>query len=204
MFSVLKKDIAFTKKIILISSLYSVIVPLLLLLDSDGKTYFADFLIPLAFVTAPMSKIMNKEDTKSGIILQKMLPISTSELVGARYLFMILLMLSSELILSLMKVLAFHQGTLISNSIDELSIMILFSVYFAVYLTVYYWKGYFATQFCINALIIVVVLSNKIIGNDTLVRLFEMKKLLFLIGLCILIISYIASCFFLNKRTVDA
>ena len=45
MFSVLKKDIVFTKKIILISSLYSVIVPLLLLL-TRWQTYFADFLIP--------------------------------------------------------------------------------------------------------------------------------------------------------------
>ncbi|SEI73099.1 ABC-2 family transporter protein [Lachnospiraceae bacterium A10] len=204
MFSLLKKDFVFTKKMILISVIYSIVVPVLLVFDTDGKAYFADFLVPLAFVTAPLAKIMNKEDTKSGVILQKMIPVSVPEIIAARYLFVIILMMISELFLSVMKMIAFGENDILLNMKDAMPYLISFIVYYAAYLMVYYWKGYFATQFCIYALIIIVVLSNRIFGKSTFENLLQIKNGLYVGGVILFLLSFFASCVLASRKTVDS
>lgn len=200
MLNLIKKDYLFTKKMILFSLLYCAVVPIVVLVDNDGKTFFADLLIPLALVTAPLAKITSKEDTKSGVIFQKTLPYSSFEKVGARFLFVFSLLVMSDIILSVIKQFVFKTQGFGDAVIQSIPVIAGFAVYYAVYLTVYYWKGHFATQFCIYFLIVILVLGKNLV-HDQVTGLAE-KVMSNKVSLCLATIGILA-CFYLISCILD-
>lgn len=206
MFDLIKKDYLFTKKIILYTVLYCIAVPFILLFDNDGKTYFADLLIPLALVTAPLAKIMSKEDTKSGVIFQKTLPYSSFEKVGARFAFVITLLVFGNIFLSIMKQLVFKSQNFGDAFMQSIPVFAGFLIYYAAYMTIYYWKGYFASQFCIYFLIVIIIFGKKLMNEQVLELMATIMNNK--VGACIatvgiLAIFYLISCIFDQNRKLD-
>lgn len=206
MFELIIRDYRFTKKVLLFTLAYCIVVPAVLLIDNDAKYYLADLLIPLVMITAPMSKMMQMEDGKSGIILRKTLPLSSLKIVGARFLFGLTLLGFSEIILIFVKTYVFKTGNT-GNPLKNSSMVFLgFTVYFAFYMGVYYWKGYFATQFCIYILIIVTFLGKKVIPDNVvriLGKIISNEGLATIIMLILLGISLLLCTFLEDRRRLD-
>ena len=200
------KDYIFSKKILLFSFIYCLAVPIIISLDHDARYYLADFLIPIALVTAPLVKLMQREDTKSGLIFQKTLPYSAYKRVGARFAFVMSLLALSGIILSGVKQFIFKIGSFGELFKASIPALLGFAAYFTIYMTVFYWKGYFATQFCIYILIIGVVMGKKLINEDIL-RLIkpvmENKTMTALAIVGFMIVMYIISCLLEQRRKLD-
>lgn len=206
MLNLIKKDYIFTKKIIAISLIYCIAVPLFLMLDNDEKMYLADYLIPLAIVTAPLSRIMSKEDTKSGLIFQKTLPYSSYEKVGARFLFVISLLVLGNVLLNVIKQIVFKTQNFGDEVIKSIPVFVGFGIYYALYMTVYYWKGYFASQFCIYALIAIIIFGQKLLSErvvEFISSITNNKVGTVLLTVIILAIFYLFSCIFEQNRRLD-
>lgn len=200
------KDYIFSKKILLFSFVYCMAVPIIINLDHDARYYLADFLIPIALVTAPLVKLMQREDTKSGLIFRKTLPYSAYKRVGARFAFVLSLLILSGIILSLVKHFIFKIGDFGELLKGSAPALLGFAAYFSIYMTVYYWKGYFATQFCIYVLVIGVVMGKKLISEDIL-RLIkpvlENKNITALAIVGFMFVMYFISCILEQRRKLD-
>ncbi|MCR5416695.1 MAG: ABC-2 transporter permease [Pseudobutyrivibrio sp.] len=205
MSNLIKMDYIITKKFIIMSLVYSMIFPVIMILDIYRRDMLVDFFVPLVFVTAPLACIMSKEDTKSVLILQKMLPFSTKEFVGARYLFTLSLVVMSETILAIMKVVVYGHKDFREVVVGLLPTMMMFMICFAVYLAAYYWKGFSAAQIFYYSMVIVMIF-----GRYVLARFFTdlldntVSKAVFLILLVgIVAASFILSCHFEDNKKVD-
>ena len=206
MLNLMRKDYLFTKKIMMYTILYCIAVPLILLLDQDGKIYFADLLIPLALVTAPLTKLMNAEDSKSGVIFQKTLPYTSYEKVGGRYLFVFSLLFLGNLYLSLVKVVLFGAGSFLEAFRQSVPVFVGFAVYYVIYLTVFYWKGYFASQFCVYFLVFLVVFGKRLLTQEVMevvTRIASNRILVSLVLVGILAVFYVISCSLDEQRKID-
>lgn len=206
MIELVVKDFRFTKKILLFTLVYCIAVPVVLLADNDAKYSLADLLLPLVLITAPMSKMMQMEDKGSGIIFRKTLPFSSMQIVGARFLFGLLLLGMSEIMLALVKTLIFKTEDL-GSSFNHSGMMLLgFSIYFAFFMAAYYWKGFFATQFCVYALVVVALLGKKMVSSQTMQALKEIissKSKLFFMILAIWGISFLLCSYLESRRKLD-
>lgn len=206
MLNLIKKDYLFTKKIILFAVLYCIAVPFILSFDNDGKTYFADFLIPLALVTAPLAKIMSTEDTRSGVIFQKTLPYSSFEKVGARFAVVISLLFFGNILLNVMKQLVFKPQNFGDMVMQSIPVFVGFAIYYAAYMTIYYWKGYFASQFCIYILIVIIIFGKRLMNAQVLefvTTVMNNKAGTCIAVVGILLIFYLISCTFDQNRKLD-
>ena len=206
MLNLIGKDYLFTKKIFLFSLLYCVVVPIFLMIDKDGSYYFADLLVPLALVTAPLAKILSAEDSKSGIIFQKSLPYSSFQKVGARFLFVLSLLLLSDILLCLMKGCIFKTCGLGEALTASVPIMVGFTIYFFLYLMIFYWKGYFASQLCIYVLIVVVCLGQKILSNEvveTVMKIMSNKVAVLFGTIGIGMLMYLLCCVFEKRKSLE-
>ena len=206
MINLIKKDYLFTKKILLYTALYCIAVPFILLLDNERKIYLIDMLIPLVLVTAPLSMLMNKEDTKSGIIFQKTLPYSSYQKVGARFIFVLSLLLLGDVFVNAVKQFVFHSQNSIEAIMQSFPIFAAFAIYYAIYLATYYWKGYFASQFCIYVLIAIVIFGKQIMGTHVvgLVTKILNNKLMAGIGFVgVVLILYFVCCILEERKKVD-
>lgn len=206
MFNLIKKDYLFTKKTIFFSLLYCIAVPIIIAFDNDGNMFLADLLIPLALVTAPLAKIMSKEDTKSGVIFQKTLPYSSYEKIGARFIFVISLLIIGNIFLNVMKQILFRSQKFEDTVVESIPVFIGFAVYYAVYMTVYYWKGYFASQFCIYLLIVIIIFGKNLMNEqviEVVATILDNKAAMCVITIGVLAIFYFLSCIFEQKRKLD-
>lgn len=206
MINLLKKDYLFSKKILFYTALYCIAVPFILLLDQDGKIYLIDMLIPLALVTAPLATLLNKEDTKSGVIFQKTLPYSSFQKVGARFLFVFSLLFLGDIFVSGMKQIVFHSQNFMEAMTQSFPIFAGFAVYYAIYLTTYYWKGYFASQFCIYVLIVIVVFGKQMMGAraaEFVTKICSNKVTAGMSFAGVLLILYFVCCILEKRKKVD-
>jgi len=69
MFALIKKDIIFTKKWILLSVVYAVVATWLIMHEGATNILFTFFLVPFFVTSLPFTKIMSIEETVIHVIL---------------------------------------------------------------------------------------------------------------------------------------
>lgn len=206
MVSLAIKDYVFSKKILIITILYCLALPLVLIVDQDAKWYFLDLLIPFAIVSAPISKLAQMEDSKSGLIFRKTIMLSKYEVVGSRFVFATSLVVLSGVVLAIVKTVELRALGII-DSLESLPfIMAGFAIYNGIYLAVYYWKGFFATQFCTYGMIVVLIFGRKLLQGEALESFQTIISNRILMGVgsfVVVLLLYFLCVFFEGERSLD-
>lgn len=145
MLNLLYKDFVFTKKWCFFSLLYAIVIPILLKLDGGESIYFIQLLLPFFCISLPLGKILFMEDNDTVREFLRLLPYSARKRVSARYLFVIVIMVITQIYLVLVHLWANELYVLKQNILMS----ILFLLYFSIYLFFYYYKNYHVAQNCI-------------------------------------------------------
>lgn len=156
MFHLILKDFKFTLKWLIAAVLYGIIVSAFMISENESL-FFTFFLIPFVVVSFPLGKILNMEDNENTRAFLKCLPYSALQMVIARVLFVIILLVFSLTCLGTAE-------SLINGIEDRYAYIVkvvlffeAFFAYFMVYLSLYYKKSFYAAQNCVAACVIIVM-----------------------------------------------
>ena len=97
MFALIKKDIIFTKKWILLSVVYAVVATWLIMHEGATNILFTFFLVPFFVTSLPFTKIMSIEDNSDTRDFIRRLPVSKYLVVFSRAVFIIFMLLISSI-----------------------------------------------------------------------------------------------------------
>ncbi|AZR74357.1 hypothetical protein BBF96_13745 [Anoxybacter fermentans] len=153
MLNIIKKDILFNKKFIIIAILYSLIFPIFLIIDGEEKYMFMNFLIPLVSTGIIIGKICYLEDCGDVRMYLKSLPIGRYKHVLSRYIEMLVILIASLIYLVIVQ--SFVTKDLSLSYIIKINIFIilLYTIYYSIYLMLFFTKNYYTAQ---NSLIFLV------------------------------------------------
>lgn len=204
MINYIVKDIKFIRKYFLFVILYCVILPAALIIDGDNKFEFASFLIPFFSVSILLGKISNLEDGADQRVFLKLLPQSSKVKVGARYTFMAIILLISQVYLTIIQVWVFKVGELMSVIKINTMTFVLFMAYFSVYIMLFYLKDYYIAQNSIWFFIIVACIlafaNNKMNLEIDIVKTCSNDLSIYFMGIIIIVLMFFLSCKFENRK----
>ena len=155
MSNLILKDYIFTRKQLLISVLFCLATPILLVIDGGSKNYWAQFFIPYCVTSFLLGKIFFIEDTADVRCFLKLLPYSVYKRVASRFCFMGITLCISEAYLWVVQYVVFNQPLLkvIKGNIIPI---IIFFIYYSLYIMLSYSFGYLTAQNTIYICMIIV------------------------------------------------
>ncbi|HDR7760557.1 ABC-2 transporter permease [Bacillus cereus] len=200
MLAILKKDILINQKYLLIMLLYSIIFPLILIIDGDNKYLIMSFLLPFINVNFFVGKSCYIEDSEDVRNFLKILPINHNKIIFTRYIEMIVTLAISNLYaffiqLYLMK--DVNSSFLIHINLLVFSALL---IYFGIYLSVYYKLNYHAAQNTLMFLFVIgistFILAEKVfnIKIEMINHLnYSASYIIFAISIIVVAITYLYS-----------
>ena len=108
MFALIKKDIIFTKKWILLSVVYAVVATWLIMHEGATNILFTFFLVPFFVTSLPFTKIMSIEDNSDTRDFIRRLPVSKYLVVFSRAVFILFMLLISSISLFVIQTIGFN------------------------------------------------------------------------------------------------
>lgn len=205
MFQLIKKDYEFTSRQSLFVLLYCIATPLILLLDGTKEYYIAQWFIPFFSVSFLLGKICSIEDNLDTRNFLKCLPYQTMERVGARFCFVFITLILSEIYVCLIQYFAFQQQITYIIKTNKI-FACTFAGYYAIYLVLYYWFGNFIAQksiyICFALLVFVRVLDKKMHFHQELLLYLKNHSnfLLYIAFAVVMIILFLVACVGEKKR----
>ncbi|MPQ26951.1 ABC-2 transporter permease [Bacillus paralicheniformis] len=200
MVAIFKKDILINQKYLLILMIFSIIFPIILIIDGDNKYLIMSFLLPFVNVNFFVGKSCYIEDSEDVRSFLKMLPINYNKIVLVRYIEMIVALALSSVYTF------FVQSYLIngekSSFLIQLNLLIfsLLLIYFGIYLSVYFKMNYHAAQNTFMFLFVLAIgtfiLAEKVFNiKIEMINHFEYSAtyIVFVISIIALSISYLYS-----------
>ncbi|HDR4764663.1 TPA: ABC-2 transporter permease [Bacillus thuringiensis] len=200
MFAILKKDILINQKYLLILLLYSIIFPVILIIDGDNKYLMMSFLLPFINVNFFVGKSCYIEDSADVRNFLKMLPISHNKIVCIRYIEMIITLALSSVYVFLVQL--YLMNGVSSAFLIHVNLLVCSAllIYFAIYLSVYYKMNYHAAQNTLMFLFVIgvstFILTEKVfnIKIEMINHLnFSASYIVFIISIIVLFITYLYS-----------
>lgn len=146
MLELLKKDIIFTKKWIVMSVIYAIVVAYIIMAEGATNIIFTHCLIPFFVTSLPFTKIMSMEDNQDTRDFLRRLPVNKYKVVFARTLFLILLLVISSISLGTIQVVGFKVNFDYDLIINLAIVLLGFLAYFLIQLGVFYKYSYHAAQ----------------------------------------------------------
>lgn len=199
MFHLILKDFKFTSKWSLAAALYGIIVSVVMQKEAGGNWIFTIFLVPFFVVSLPLGKILNMEDNSNTRGFIKRMPYSTIQIVTARVLF-ILIMLLFSFACVLMAHCFISDGSIGYGYVSQMIICFEgFFAYFMIYLSLYYRKSYYVAQNCIvicaMAAMLIAFLTQKLSVNINFYDMHAWKIILVLgiIDVALFRITYVCA-----------
>ena len=196
MLALLKKDINFTKKWILISIVYAVLVSAIIMHEGATNILFTYFLVPFFVTSLPFTKIMSMEDNADTREFLKRLCIKSHKVVFARMLFIVLLLLISSVSLIAVQTMGFGLTFETNLIIKIVSVLLLFLAYFMVQLGAFYKYSYHVAQSILVVISFIAIAVGFITENlhvSIAVKSFQWSVLL-LAAVIVNIIIYAVDC----------
>lgn len=136
MFALIKKDIIFTKKWILLSVVYAVVATWLIMHEGATNILFTFFLVPFFVTSLPFTKIMSIEDNSDTRDFIRRLPVSKYLVVFSRAVFILFMLLISSISLFVIQTIGFNVEYNTDMLIKIASIILIFLLYFMLQLGV--------------------------------------------------------------------
>ena len=146
MLELLKKDIIFTKKWIVMSVIYAIVVAYIIMAEGATNIIFTHCLIPFVVTSLPFTKIMSMEDNQDTREFLRRVPGNKYKVVFARTLFLILLLGISSISLGIIQVIGFEVNFDYDLIISLAIVLLGFLAYFLIQLGVFYKYSYHAAQ----------------------------------------------------------
>ena len=197
MFALIKKDIIFTKKWILLSVVYAVVVTWLIMHEGATNILFTFFLVPF-FVT----KIMSIEDNSDTRDFIRRLPVSKYLVVFSRAVFILFMLLISSISLFVIQTIGFNVEYNTDMLIKIASIILIFLLYFMLQLGVFYKYSYHASQSILVIISFAVIVLGFITENIDLVKYFknfDWSILLFIMAIINVVVYFIDTKLYAGK-----
>lgn len=173
MFALIKKDIIFTKKLILLSVVYAVVATWLIMHEGATNILFTFFLVPFFVTSLPFTKIMSIEDNSDTRDFIRRLPVSKYLVVFSRAVFIIFMLLISSISLFVIQTIGFNVEYNTDMLIKIASIILIFLLYFMLQLGVFYKYSYHASQSILVIISFAVIVLGFITENIDLVKYFK-------------------------------
>lgn len=144
--ALLNKDIVFTKKWILFSIIYEVVIVGIILKENVTNSFYIYFFIPFIVASIPFTRLMSAEDNTDTRIFLKRFPVSKYKMVFARTLFLVLMLIISSASLWVIQVVVLKYTFSFELLKKLFVVLMLFMIYFLIQLGVFYKYSYFAAQ----------------------------------------------------------
>ena len=176
MFTLIKKDFLFSKKYIIITTLFCTLSPLLLILDGDNLYHLLSFYIPMVMLGVLIGKTCYLEDSSEVRVFLKSLPYKRSSLVISKYIEMLILVLISVFYVSAVQIILNKGSNIKATLVLNILVGAFFIFYYSIYLYLYFAKNYNVAQntmyFILGLVFIFLLLFNRnIITVDSLGKL---------------------------------
>ena len=199
MFALIKKDIIFTKKWILLSVVYAVVATWLIMHEGATNILFTFFLVPFFVTSLPFTKIMSIEDNSDTRDFIRRLPVSKYLVVFSRAVFILFMLLISSISLFVIQTIGFNVEYNTDMLIKIASIILL---YFMLQLGVFYKYSYHASQSILVIISFAVIVLGFITENIDLVKYFknfDWSILLFIMAIINVVVYFIDTKLYAGK-----
>ena len=201
MFALIKKDIIFTKKWILLSVVYAVVATWLIMHEGATNILFTFF--SAFFVTSlPFTKIMSIEDNSDTRDFIRRLPVSKYLVVFSRAVFILFMLLISSISIFVIQTIGFNVEYNTDMLIKIASIILIFLLYFMLQLGVFYKYSYHASQSILVIISFAVIVLGFITENIDLVKYFknfDWSILLFIMAIINVVVYFIDTKLYAGK-----
>lgn len=155
MIELIKKDVTFCFKYIILISLVIIITPFLIILEGREYLICLSFIIPLMVIGILLGKICYIEDSEDVRIFLKSLPCKKSMLIISKYIELLILVVFC-LIYSISIQYIYKMDYDLSYIIKiNIIISCIFMIYYSIYLLIYFKNNYYAAQNTIWIILIV-------------------------------------------------
>ena len=202
MFALIKKDIIFTKKWILLSVVYAVVATWLIMHEGATNILFTFFLVPLFVTSLPFTKIMSIEDNSDTRDFIRRLPVSKYLVVFSRAVFILFMLLISSISIFVIQTIGFNVEYNTDMLIKIASIILIFLLYFMLQLGVFYKYSYHASQSILVIISFAVIVLGFITENIDLVKYFknfDWSILLFIMAIINVVVYFIDTKLYAGK-----
>lgn len=173
MLELIKKDIIFTKKWIVLSIVYAVVVTWLIMHEGVTNILFTFFLVPFFVTSLPFTKIMSIEDNTDTRDFIRRLPVSKYLVVFSRVIFILFMLLISSISLVVIQTIGFNVEYSTDILIKIVCIILIFLLYFMLQLGVFYKYSYHAAQSILVVISFVAIAFGFITENIDLAKYFK-------------------------------
>ena len=199
MFALIKKDIIFTKKWILLSVVYAVVATWLIMHEGATNILFTFFLVPFFVTSLPFTKIMSIEDNSDTRDFIRRLPVSKYLVVFSRAVFILFMLLISSISLFVIQTIGFNVEYNTDMLIKIASIILIFLLYFMLQLGVFY---KYSSQSILVIISFAVIVLGFITENIDLVKYFknfDWSILLFIMAIINVVVYFIDTKLYAGK-----
>ena len=202
MITLIKKDMYFCRKYILIALLFSLAAPILLVVDGDGLYQLLSFYVPMVVTGVVFGKMCYTDDSDDVRMFLRSLPYKRSKFIASKFIELFLINAISIIYVSVIQIIL-NKGI---NTTSTLKINILvgafFIFYYSIYLFLYFKNNYYAAQntmYIVLAVVFVCVFASNrnLLSNINMNWLFNNSVVAIILGIAIII--YTASMYIIIK-----